>query len=46
MRSADLHIEGAKSAAIEVARNRLIVPMFLFVLGFSVLAPAGVHQYV
>ena len=37
MRSADLHIEGAKSEAIEVARNRLIVPVFLFVLGFSVL---------
>lgn len=37
MRSADLHIEGAKSQAIEVARNRLIVPVFLFVLGFSIL---------
>ncbi|MBL4802958.1 MAG: hypothetical protein JKY45_13815 [Emcibacter sp.] len=37
MRSADLHIEGAKFAAIEVARNRLIVPIFLFILGFSVL---------
>lgn len=37
MRSADLHIEGAKSQAIEVARNRLIIPVFLFVLGFSVL---------
>ncbi len=38
MRSADLHIEGAKYAAIEVARNRLLVPVFLFVLCFSVLA--------
>ncbi len=37
MRSVDLHIEGSKSEAIEVARNRLIVPVFLFVLGFSVL---------
>ncbi len=37
MRSADLHIEGAKSEAIEVAKNRLIVPLFLFILGFSVL---------
>ena len=37
MRTADLRIEGAKSEAIEVARNRLIVPVFLFVLGFSVL---------
>lgn len=37
MRPADLHIEGAKAEAIEVARNRLIVPVFLFVLGFSVL---------
>lgn len=37
MRSADLHIEGAKSEAIEVAKNRLIVPIFLFILGFSVL---------
>ncbi|MCF8474326.1 MAG: penicillin-binding protein 2 [Emcibacter sp.] len=37
MRSADLHIEGARIGAIEVARNRLIVPTFLFVLGFSIL---------
>lgn len=37
MRSADLHIDGSKSSAVEVARNRLIVPVFLFILGFSVL---------
>lgn len=37
MRSVDLHIEGAKSGAIEVARNRLIVPTFFFVLGFGIL---------
>lgn len=37
MRSVDLHIAGAKFEAIEVARTRLIVPVFLFVLGFSVL---------
>ena len=30
MRSVDLHIEGAKSEAIEVARNRLIVPAFRY----------------
>jgi len=38
MRSADLHIGGVKSEAIEVARNRLMVPAFLFVLGFGILA--------
>ncbi len=37
MRSADLHIEGAKSGALEVARTRLIVPVSLFVFGFSLL---------
>ncbi len=37
MRTAVLHIEGAKSEAIEVARNRLIVPVFLFIFGFSLL---------
>ncbi|MCF6214948.1 MAG: penicillin-binding protein 2 [Emcibacter sp.] len=37
MRSADLHIEGVKHEAIEVARNRLMVPAFLFVLGFGIL---------
>ena len=37
MRSVDLHIEGATSGAIEVARNRLVVPTFFFVLGFSIL---------
>ncbi|PCI47401.1 MAG: penicillin-binding protein [Alphaproteobacteria bacterium] len=37
MRPADFHIEGTKSEAIEVARNRLLVPIFLFVLGFSAL---------
>ncbi|VAX07742.1 Cell division protein FtsI [Peptidoglycan synthetase] [hydrothermal vent metagenome] len=38
MRSADLHIEGVKYEAIEVARNRLMVPAFLFILGFGILA--------
>jgi len=37
VRSADLHIEGAKSEAIEVARTRLIVPALLFVFGFACL---------
>lgn len=37
MRSADLHIEGVRSARLEVARNRLMVPTFLFVLGFAAL---------
>ncbi len=37
MSAADLHIEGAKSGAIEVARNRVMVPTFLFVLGFGAL---------
>ncbi|NOZ42008.1 MAG: penicillin-binding protein 2 [Alphaproteobacteria bacterium] len=37
MKSADLHIEGAKSGAMEMARTRLVVPVSLFILGFSLL---------
>lgn len=33
----DLHLEGARRSAMEVARNRLMVPMVLFSLGFLIL---------
>jgi len=37
MSVADLHIEGVKSEVIDMARTRLMVPTFLFVIGFAAL---------
>jgi len=37
VRRIDLHLEGATQGAMEVARTRLALPIFLFLLGFSCL---------
>lgn len=37
MRRIDLQLEGATQGAMEVARTRLVLPIFLFLLGFSCL---------